>query len=134
MIRTVLALARRDVKPMTSTALISITAPEDTLPAWKWWTHVLRLVVSDLDRWPGDSYRSVYGEPLLFSAWHAEAIWSFVRGLPNDVATLLVHCDAGISRSPAVATVIADELGADLQVSRLAQPNKLIMDALRGAI
>lgn len=134
MIRTVTAMAARKVLLVPNTALISITTPSKPVPPHDEWPHVHRLAISDLDRWPGDAYRRVYGEPLLFSVWHAVNIWAFVRGLPDDVTSLLVHCDAGISRSPAVAQVIADELGADCQVSQFAQPNKLIVDVLRGAL
>lgn len=49
---------------------------------------------------------------LLFSRADAERIWRFVLE-HRSVARIVVHCDAGHSRSPAVAAAIATWLGQD---------------------
>ncbi len=41
----------------------------------------------------------------------AREVWTFVRGLPSEVETLVIHCFAGVSRSISTAFAIADVLG-----------------------
>lgn len=38
---------------------------------------------------------------------HADQILEFIRGVWEKIGVLMVHCDAGLSRSPAVAAAIA---------------------------
>ena len=64
-------------------------------------------VFDDLDREPGPSYIEVYGEPELFSREHAEEIISFVEKHVTNIKAVVVHCDAGYSRSPGVAAALA---------------------------
>ena len=44
---------------------------------------------------------------------HATAIWAFVRRHCNTVGTIVVQCEQGMSRSPAVAAAICKTLGED---------------------
>lgn len=44
----------------------------------------------------------------MFSAQDAKACWAFLDTHANDAAGLMVHCTAGLSRSPAIARVVAE--------------------------
>lgn len=55
----------------------------------------------------------------------AREIWSAVQQHRDHVETILVHCEAGISRSPAVAAAICRALGQDdSSFFRDYQPNR----------
>jgi Phosphotransferase enzyme family len=91
--------------------VISITTPklpEATLAESVHRQGVLRLQFDDT----GD-----YGQPLreatLFSKVHAIAILSFIEAHRGIVSHVVVHCEAGASRSPAVAAVICRLWGGD---------------------
>jgi predicted protein tyrosine phosphatase len=49
----------------------------------------------------------------LMTTEHAAEIWTFVQGRPKEVEAILVHCEQGASRSPAVAAAICRTLGGD---------------------
>lgn len=53
-----------------------------------------------------------FPEAALFAPRHARAIWDFVLG-HREVDRIVVHCDAGVSRSPAVAAALARVLEGD---------------------
>jgi predicted protein tyrosine phosphatase len=44
---------------------------------------------------------------------NARAIWDFVLRYRDHVETIVVHCEQGMSRSPAVAAAICRALGGD---------------------
>jgi predicted protein tyrosine phosphatase len=67
---------------------------------------VLRLSFPDLDVPLSDG-------PPLFCEEQAHAIWEFVLEHRPEVRRIVLHCDAGVSRSPAVAAAIARGLGLD---------------------
>lgn len=55
-----------------------------------------------------------FAESKLFSREQAEAIWRFVVQHRLNVERIIVHCDAGFSRSPAVGAALARALrGSD---------------------
>ena len=64
-----------------------------------------------------DECRRQYPNLVLFSEQDARQILDFVIGVNMRIAlgnfTLVVHCDAGISRSGAVADFLCDYLGLD---------------------
>ncbi len=60
-----------------------------------------------------DAPSEVFAEADLFSAEQAAEIWSFVRAHRDDVERIVVHCDAGMSRSPAVAAALSRALTGD---------------------
>jgi len=43
----------------------------------------------------------------------ASGIWSFVRAHEGTYQSIVVHCEQGMSRSPAVAAALAEGLGLD---------------------
>lgn len=49
----------------------------------------------------------------LITPRQARAIWRFVDRYKKDIDTIVVHCHAGMSRSPAVAAAICRGLGGD---------------------
>ena len=69
---------------------------------------VLRLSFLDADV-PSD----LHAEAELFSREQAARIWDFVLQHRTEVERLIVHCDAGMSRSPAVAAAISKALTGD---------------------
>lgn len=70
---------------------------------------VLRLAFPDVE-----AASELHPESTLFSKQHAERLWSFVEEHRAKVSRIIVHCDAGKSRSPAVAAALARLLdGAD---------------------
>lgn len=66
---------------------------------------VLRLAFLDRDAPSGPADR-------LFEPDDARAIWGLIRAHPG-ARRLVVHCDAGLCRSPAVAAAVVRALGGD---------------------
>lgn len=86
--------------------VISITsAPSDTarIPSSSALRGLLRLSFADADE---------PSELTLFDDQHALEIVTFLRAHP-EVDRLVIHCDAGLSRSPAIAAAIARADGQD---------------------
>lgn len=60
----------------------------------------------------------------LMTTTQAESIWKFVDSHKNEVGAVVIHCEAGVSRSPAVAAALCKALGGnDRQFFRRYQPN-----------
>jgi len=87
-----------------SWAVISITHVDDGWPEiteTETCEGVLRLLFADIDE--------LRGEYVLFDKNHAEQILNFVKQMDSaKVDTLIVHCKAGYSRSPAVAAALSE--------------------------
>jgi predicted protein tyrosine phosphatase len=64
---------------------------------------VLRLAFNDITAYPD-------AEDVLFAEEHAEEVLRFVEQWP-DVDRIVVHCHAGVSRSPGAALGLCDVLG-----------------------
>lgn len=90
------------VEPMNHVAVISITTPNHERarlkPGFRW---VLRLDFHDVDvALPGVK---------MFTIEEAKGVVAFLSNVEDEGATsLLVHCDAGLSRSAAVAAFVAE--------------------------
>jgi predicted protein tyrosine phosphatase len=69
---------------------------------------VLRLAFPDVE-----VASELHAEGTLFSREHAERLWAFVAEHRATVERIIVHCDAGKSRSPAVAAALARVLDGD---------------------
>lgn len=80
---------------------------------------VLHLEFHDFDLWAlGDKKNGLFRnrtiEELAMTADHAKAIWDFVqRPRSIEPAGIVIHCHAGVSRSPSVAMALADALRLD---------------------
>ena len=85
---------------------------------------LLQISFYDLDRIPpGCELENI----VLFSEDHAQRIWNFVNSVWDKVEILLVHCLAGVSRSPAVAAAIARmKYGDDQLYFDRYLPNRLV--------
>lgn len=88
--------------------IVSITTPPDDaarLAPGPMCRGVLRLAFADADR--------AIGGADLFDADDATAIFDFVELHRQHIARIVLHCDAGYSRSPGVAAALAVCLGQD---------------------
>src|SRR6266446_6980108 len=91
---------------------------------------ILRLQFHDLDKRPpgmqwGDG--EIEFDIVLFTDEMAKEIVEFVRKYENEVQCIICHCEAGISRSPAViAALVKVYHGDDAWVFKSAMPNRLV--------
>jgi predicted protein tyrosine phosphatase len=73
---------------------------------------VLRLAFLDTD--PGRHeyglYQGTSVNELSMQPSDGQAIWEFVKRWQNEVGAIVIHCEAGVSRSPSVAMALADAL------------------------
>ena len=110
-------------------AVISIaTIPNNwpTIEANENFKGVLRLTFADID--------SRYKDLVMFSEDHAEEIIGFVDALKDDLDVLIVHCEAGLSRSPAVAAALHHEIyGNDGPFFKSHYPNRFVYRTLMNA-
>ena len=111
-------------------AIVSVTsAPDDVarFPVPSTCVAVLRLAFADLV--PSEVDASTAS--LLFTRAHAQQIWAFFDQHRPNIARLLVHCDAGHSRSPAIAAAIARACGLEHDnYFRQYEPNRHVYDTL----
>lgn len=130
-IRQVFALSRADAEKLPqlpSIAVISITAPERPPASIGGFVHVLRLSFADVDFLnPELSKRAREKLAHAFTLEQSQAIRSFVETLPGEVASLVVHCEGGYSRSCAVAVSLHRLYGYHAEVQHLAQANPSIV-------
>jgi predicted protein tyrosine phosphatase len=80
----------------------------------------------------------VLGAVVMMTTDQANAIWAFVEQHRNDVGAVVVHCEAGVSRSPAIAAALCKGLGGnDRHFFKRYQPNmhvyRLMLEAGRRA-
>lgn len=114
-----------------SHAIISISTPGPGGPAKPvrngFTLGVLFLEFHDLDTEPGKAFGEIYGPHVLFGEEHARKIRDFVQAY-STVYNITVHCDAGQSRSPAVAAALSVWLNGDDNLIRryFHNPNTLV--------
>jgi predicted protein tyrosine phosphatase len=122
----------RGIRVRSSYAVISISDPGSRRPKVRKQSGlraVLRLCFHDAEpTGMPDLDRRV----TCMHADQARQIWEFVTQ-HADVGTIVVHCEAGMSRSPAVAAALCEAMGMDDRFSREYQPNahvyRLVLDA-----
>lgn len=86
--------------------VISIRDPEQELPKLQpGWKATLSLCFHDKENL---ALAKRIGLWRMFSTQDARTCWSFLTTHANDAAGLMVHCTAGLSRSPAIARVAAE--------------------------
>ncbi len=96
--------------PLKGIGVISISSPPSTFtpdllkPGWE---HILHLKFYDIDRDQGD-WKTISDE-------QAEILVEWLEGLKDKINGVLAHCEAGISRSAAVAIFIRDVYQAELK-------------------
>ena len=105
--RQVFALSRTDAEKLPvlpSIAVISITAPERLPARIAEFTYVLRLSFADIDFLKPDLTERARGKlAQAFTDEQASVIRRFVESLPDDIRSVVIHCEGGYSRSCAVA-------------------------------
>jgi len=119
-------------------SIISISTPGDSIPKVVTNTHtygVLHLQFHDADASPGGMYK-------LFDMTMARAIVAFVRQWQESgVQMFRIHCDAGHSRSVAVAAALARyfndndmDWGPPAQHTEMFAPNRLVYRLMLDAL
>ncbi|MCP3710194.1 hypothetical protein M3I54_25050 [Paraburkholderia sp. CNPSo 3274] len=125
--RQVFALSRADAEKLPrlpSIAVISITAPERPPADLDGFEHVLRLSFADVDFLnPSLSRRAAEKLGDAFTAEQAQAIWSFVNDMPEEIVSIVVHCEGGYSRSCAIALGLHHVYGYRVEMEQLGQAN-----------
>jgi predicted protein tyrosine phosphatase len=105
---TVIVLSERAAQfyePTLREACISITGPTRPVPLLSDRFHaVLRIAFSDVTE------QTDLPGYLLFNEHHAETILRFARGC-HDLDRVVIHCQAGLSRSPGVAMALCELFG-----------------------
>jgi predicted protein tyrosine phosphatase len=111
-------------------AVISICEPgaeKAMIPEGGSCRGILRLSFHDVDR-------PERAGAILFDAAHAWEILRFVESVRKDIRTLVVHCEAGVSRSAGVAAALSRALfGEDRFFFDHYMPNRLVYSTLLGA-
>lgn len=128
--RQVLAVSRsvaEKLPRLESVAVISVTAPGRPLASLDGFSQVLRLSFADVDFMnPELSTRAKEKLAHAFRSEHAKAILRFVSGLPGEVATVVVHCEGGFSRSAAIALALHNLYGYNTDAMHLRNANSSI--------
>ena len=103
----------RGILVRSSYILISIRDPERQkvrVPKQSGLRDVLYLAFHDVDP-AGDT--ALREDITLMTDEDARRIWSFVKKWEKKIGTVVVHCEQGMSRSPAVAAALCKRLGGD---------------------
>lgn len=136
--RQVLAISRgvaEKLPRLESVAVISVTAPGRPLASLDGFTQILRLSFADVDFMnPELSARARERLADAFRPEHAKAIRRFVEGLPTEVATVVVHCEGGYSRSCAIAMTLHQMYGYQADIATLHQANRSVLRLLTQSI
>ena len=93
--------------------IISISDPESRKPRIRetgLCKGVLRLHFHDAE--PVEGF-NLPGEIQIMTPRHAKAIWQFILPRVTEISLVIVHCEQGMSRSPAVGAAICLGLGED---------------------
>ncbi|MHA7684971.1 hypothetical protein [Cupriavidus sp. PET2-C1] len=111
-----------------SVAVISVTAPGSPPASLDGFERVLRLSFADVDFMNPDlSARAKEKLAYAFRPEHAETIRQFVRVLPAEVATIVVHCEGGYSRSCAIALALHQLYRYWIDVKHVAEANPSVV-------
>lgn len=135
----ILVRSRSEAKAFTSDvpwAAISVSTYADDFPKLNKCQQVglLQLCfhdIDELDRWADSPAYEAEAVPVMFTYQMAQQVWCFVEQHRGKIETLLVHCEAGVSRSPAIAGAIAECLeGSREPHFRGKQPNMRVYNKL----
>lgn len=72
---------------------------------------LFRATFGDVEKDTDPRWFHKFGYPI--TPQDAEQIWWFIQDRVSRIKTLMVHCEAGVSRSPAVAAAVCKEYGLD---------------------
>jgi predicted protein tyrosine phosphatase len=136
--RQVFTLSRSDAERLPQLpliAVISITSPGCSPANISDFTHVLRLSFADVDFLnPGLSEKARSKLPHVFTEQHSDAIRSFVEALPEEICSLVIHCEGGYSRSCAVAIALHQLYGYKVELQYLSEANSSIVRVMTGDV
>lgn len=136
--RQVFALSRADAEKLPvlpSVAVISITAPERPPARIAEFTYVLRLSFADIDFLKPDLSERARGRlAQAFTSEQASVIRQFVEALPEDIRSVVIHCEGGYSRSCAVAVALHRLYGYLASFEHLSDANPSVIQVLMGEV
>lgn len=119
------SIAPHDV-PHVIVSITTVAHDQARLPTNGHTLEVLRLSFPD-----ADGAVAPWREEDLFSPSHANAVWDLVERHREAIEHLVVHCDAGQSRSQAVAAAISRALlGEDEAFFARSHPNRRVYSTL----
>lgn len=115
----------RSLKPPQPFVWISVSTPGDPEALLSERFHAaLRLWFHDLETAPGEAFGKVYGPHRLFNERMAHEVIRFVAAaMRQGIQNVCVHCDAGVSRSGAIALWMRDTFGARVYSKNPLDPN-----------
>ena len=94
------------LEPEPGQAIISVTCPGEPASLNPNWTHIHRVFCHDID---------MVSPPFIpFDKLMAKALIGFVEAIKDQVEVIIVHCQAGISRSAAISQFLSDFYGFSL--------------------
>jgi len=97
-------------------------------------TGILELKFADMTREYWEKHQSTLHPDSMFNETHAIKLLDFIYK-NKDVENWIIHCDAGLSRSGAVASWIANHFGISFQELQDQQdhkiyPNSIVLDVM----
>lgn len=116
--------------------VVSINTPGRPLRFRAEYHNILSIGFDDADRYPPPGETHVIANPVLFTDEQATEVCEFVAGeVEDDVQRILVHCDAGVSRSAGMAAALAKfYTGDDMWFFRHKRPNMLVYRLMMNAL
>lgn len=132
--RQVFAVSRAEAEQLpalATVAVISITAPGKPIAKLAPFDHVLRLSFADVDFDRSDlSERARKKLSGAFRIDQARAVHQFVDELPAEIASVVVHCEGGFSRSSAIALGLSIRYRYLPQVPHADAANRSVLDLI----
>lgn len=136
--RQVFAMSRLDAEKLpqlSSIAVISITAPARPPANIGEFAHILRLSFADVDFMnPELSDRARSKLSNAFTEAQAQDICAFINALPNEIVSVVVHCEGGYSRSCGVAVALQQLYGYTVEPQYLSHANVSVARTITGAV
>lgn len=134
--RQVLAMSRsiaEKLPQLPTMAVISITAPDRPPASVGDFAYLLRLSFADVDFLNPDLSMRARGKLAhAFTEEHADAIRAFVEALPEEITSLVIHCEGGYSRSCGVAVALHQLHDYSMNHQHLASANPSIIRVMMG--
>lgn len=132
--RQIFAVSRAEAERLPRlplVAVISITSVSRPLASLDGVEHLLQLQFEDVDFLNPDlSKRAKEKLSGAFTTQQADQIRSFVESLPNEIHSIVIHCEGGFSRSCAVALGLHQIYGYKVEIERLKHANHSVVQML----
>lgn len=130
-VRQAIAVSRRvaeQLPPLSTVAMISITAPERAPAEVHGFSQLLRLSFADVDFLNVEiSARAKAKIKDGFTPQQAKNIHAFVQALTPEIGSVVVHCEGGYSRSCGVVLALHNIYGFAVDLSSLSQANRSVV-------